>query len=346
MFKTVQTLYGCFLLFVLLLNSACEQENLVRGVTLPTTIYILKEDTESTRTPGDPGVDGTLPLPTQLYLFVASPQDNSGGSYIFFHHEVLNVDGWTQEGGIAGTNLTRYSRTFPVTIPPLDSDDIFAKGRAFAILSSQTLSQFSTYTSDQVVQNMTLDQVKQLQFDGMAAGNNSVNLRDVYGGSNEVEYYAFSPTTSIVCSHIASKVDVRWNMRDILTNYPDAKVLNFIVKDAPRYGYYFNETLSNATEVGRTQNAVTSGNDLYATGSSTAILSPGSNVYGRQDFYIFHPSGNTVNWSILIDDGQASSTKYQFTKSSTPNIFDGKEAAYYRIDVHIDGVTSGQVLSP
>ena len=180
----------------------------------------------------------------------------------------------------------------------------------------------------------------------MAAGNNSVNLRDVYGGSNEVEYYAFSPTTSIVCSHIASKVDVRWNMRDILTNYPDAKVLNFIVKDAPRYGYYFNETLSNATEVGRTQNAVTSGNDLYATGSSTAILSPGSNVYGRQDFYIFHPSGNTVNWSILIDDGQASSTKYQFTKSSTPNIFDGKEAAYYRIDVHIDGVTSGQVLSP
>ena len=110
-----------------------------------------------------------------------------------------------------------------------------------------------------------------------------MNLRDVYGGCNEINNYQVSPSTTIVCTHIAAKVDVRWNLVGLLNTYPDAKVANFLLTALPAKGYYFNDELADGTKVGHTLNSVES-HTLYATGRDPAKLSPANVISGRQDF--------------------------------------------------------------
>lgn len=298
-------------------------------VEMPTVIYVQADDQILTRTPGDPGQSAALPLPVKLYLFISSPDEQ-----IYYRKIDLDINGWTLDTYISNTTAL-YKRSMSLKIPT--STGISSIGRAFAILSIQELPQFASYVDDDFC-TLTLDQVKSLQFDVALSGNETVNLRDVYGGCNQIDNYLISPSTNIVCTHIAAKVDVRWNLRDVLITNSAATVKNFSLNQLPQKGYYFNDVLADGnTKVGRTLN-VPANTVIYATGSASTSLSPANSIYGRQDFYVFHPNNNTIHWTVHVHDGN--STVYDLSRSSTPSSTSSEEAAYYRIDVQVDGLTS------
>lgn len=324
------------LLFVLAACNSEEEDWRISGFKLPTVIFVEADNQAQTRLPGDPGTDPTLPLPQHLYLFIASPV-----GAIFYNYQALNSGDWKFVEAVSNTSAI-YKRVLELTLPRYTG--VETEGRLFAICSYQPLPQFTAANGfhNETLLSYTLDEIKSLQFDREASGSQSINLRDVYGGSDKVDNYNMHPMANVVCTHIATKIDVRWSLRNILNDYLNAKVSNFYVNDVPRYGYYFNEVLSDNSKVGHAKNLPTLNCVLKVAQSGN--ISPGSAVYGRHDFYSFHPSDNTVTWSIDVNNGDALNNETRNYKQSLTMPHTGDASAYFRLDVNVDGF-SGEVVT-
>lgn len=328
------------LYLLLLVLSACtqvEEDWRATGFTLPTVIFVEADNQAVTRTPGDPGADPSLPLPRYLYLFIASPEGN-----IYYNHQTLDKEDWSFVGAVSNTAAI-YKRSFQLILPNYLGSE--TEGRVFAICSYQSLPQFSAANGyqDRTVLSHSLDEIKSLQFDRELSANASISLRDVYGGCDKIDNYNTRPSANVICTHIATKLDVRWSLRNILNDYPNAKVHNFYIHDVPRYGYYFNDVLSDHSEVGHAKNLPTIACMLKI--AENGNISPGSSVYGRHDLYSFHPSDNRVTWSIDINNGVTTNNETRNYKQSLVMNHNENSAAYFRLDVNIDGF-NGTVVTP
>lgn len=339
--KQIYIIYFWIIISFLLIGcQQTEDKSQYEMIEMPVTLYVQADTRLLSRAPGDPGMEGYLNLPTKLYLFVSSPEET-----IIYHAYSLNENQWTLEQYISNTTAL-YRATLPIAIPRYTG--IIDKGRVYAVLSIDELSQFQSFVSNNLCESsFSLDNLKSLQFNAFDDTNSNVNLRDVYAGCNYVYNYINRPSATVICTHIASKVDIRWNLRDILNSYPDATMRNLTLDNIPQYGYFFNDTLSNNAIVGRTLNSSTNGKNLFATGNSLSdILNPGSSIYGRHDFYMFHPLDNKIQWSVYVDNGEESNLTYKISQYSTPDNFDKEEVPYVRIDINVDGVNSGVVITP
>ena len=61
---------------------------------------------------------------------------------------------------------------------------------------------------------------------------------------------------------------------------------------------------------------------------------------------MFHPLDNKIQWSVYVDNGEESNLTYKISQYSTPDNFDKEEVPYVRIDINVDGINSGVVITP
>ena len=311
-----------------LLVTACgKEESWIDAHTteMPVVVYVQADKQADTRTPGDPGESPALPLPTYLYLFIVSPDEQ-----IFYQCESgLTTDSWTLAQEITN-NTALYKRTFTTNLPDYTGDD--ATSRIYAIASQQALPQFSSYTNKSIISSDSFaeEHLKKLQFDRVLETNKSVSLRDLYGGeANITDYNTKVPKATVTCYHVAGKVDIRWNIDH--TALPDATVTKVELLDVPSLGYFFNDA---DLQIGRTLNSISSTTDI------TIDTNEGSNIYGREDVYSFQATVNktiTLKVRVTVNDGTNYSTiEREFKQENITEV----EAAYCRIDINIKNISN------
>ena len=208
------------LLLVVAMFSSCSSETEVEITEMPVRISIPVNESSIARRNmpqemGDPGTTEMFAFPEHAYIYLVC--EVSGGTKIISKTEdlVLSPDKWVKEtysGAFAanGDQIYRYTGTITLGIPKENR----TAGRVYAALSSVPLSVSSPSTEDEIT-NLQFDLDAALQEDLQNLYSSPYNYNntdgDYYGTVDNIT--SKIPSVNLVLYHVASKVDLMWNVQ-------------------------------------------------------------------------------------------------------------------------------------
>lgn len=328
--------------------------DLPQGEELSLTVYIDKE--EATRTlPGDP-TPVQYPLPSVLMAYMSRPISNEQYDSIAYY--VLNIGegNWSEEpyyktiNGVQ-TLLYRYMRTVNITMPT------FSNVRLYCILATDTLtflpgseaSKFpyvlppARHIKEDSIKNLICDRDK---LDHML-------LYNLFSGWSALSTISGSITCRIVASHVASKIDLIYNVADSLiaalptsSGLYDLQVTSLVLKNTTRNGYFFKKRSNTLAACGKYPDvslynlSTLNGNSYSARFYEYAFL---------RDFDENNHSATPTSFVLTASDNlHAGSFTYNLPLSlpatrtvNTDSVRLLEQSAYVRYDVTIGGEKSG-----
>ena len=299
----------------LFLASCSASDNLLEEntVRMPVNLYIPATDAslvgsgatgaKGTRAEGDPGTYEKFKLPTYAYIYIVS-RDDSGKDYVTLSTSQLKGS-WKKEryqGTMATANdsVYRYEGYIDVYLP----DKRKPQGAVYAALSAVELpglppgneSTVNSYTGEDVKNfqfTMSDDIQKEIQNVYSTPYNYSIN-NTYYGTLYNMN--TVNPSINIVLYHIASKLDVQWNVATDIQS--SVRLTNLtLTTPQPKECYIFKPLMNKATS---TQTHVES-----------IGLDAGSQWYGRAYRYVIPVVGSDGNYTftMTLSNGSSANTK-------------------------------------
>ena len=208
------------LMMVLLSCHQEMQEQMPLQISLCLPIQGVSSDMR--RAPGDPGTHEVLVPPRYVYLFVM--KDNGDGTWGVWRRQEMTLDenDWTATR-YAGSWMTRGDSIYKYKKPIqflLGNDT--PQGRVYAVCSNKQLTFNTAFNS---VSNLT--QLLDWKFDS-SPDSIQENLQNIYStpynykNASDQYYCTFDCTSGhsfnidLILYHIASKVDITWNVVDTM----------------------------------------------------------------------------------------------------------------------------------
>lgn len=310
-----------FMLFMgLFLTTACSSEDERADVhRMPIHISIPADDMGGiTRAPGDPGNYEHFALPKYLRLYLVEDNGTSQKVVTILTEEL--DDGWVKEK--QGTDsIYTYGGGLTMQLDPLRS----GTARIYALLSSVELEINTAITenssTEENVMDMTFDLPSSLP---SGYSNYGEVVRNIYSSPYNLkrtngDYYGTvqdyendMPYVNIVLYHIASKLDVIWNVAEDKQSSVRLNQLN--VTGLKKTGCLAFMPMENNT-------VPTSG-----TYDESINIDVGAQWYGRHSFYVIPYNDNNNNYPVnlsLYKNGNALTADKTVTiqaeyKSGTP----------------------------
>ncbi len=206
-----------WVLVLLVMLSACQNEVDIPMVDIPVSLTIpVRENTISKKMPAefaDPGTTEVFDFPEYAYIYIVCETSlgTSVSSTVDFH---LDADKWVKEEytgqlSTSGDPIYRYTGNLTLGLPKENR----TAGRVYAALSKTPLTLSATPTTETEIQNLQFELTTAMQ----------ENLKNVYSSPYnymvEGEYYGTInnitskvPSVNIMLYHVASKVDLMWNV--------------------------------------------------------------------------------------------------------------------------------------
>lgn len=289
-------------------DSPSDDEHIVR---MPVNLYIPATDAslvgagaagaKSTRAEGDPGTYEKFKLPTYSYIYVITEDDN-GNDHVTLSTTQLKGT-WKKEryqGALATANdsVYRYEGYINVYLP----DQRKPTGAVYAALSSVELpglpkgneSTLNTYKeSDVKAFQFTMSDAIQAEIQNIYSTPYNYNINSTYYGTL-YNMNTVNPSINIVLYHIASKLDVQWNVAT--DKQSSVRLTNLtLITPQPTQCYIFKPLENTATS---TQTHVES-----------IGIDAGSQWYGRAYRYVIPVAGSDGKYTFTMTLSNGTSTK-------------------------------------
>lgn len=273
---------------------------------------------KATRAEGDPGTYEKFELPTHLYIYLINTSIDEKETKVIPPEGMnpttgytLKADKWmkttTQDNN--KDSIYTYTDQIRIIIPENRS-----KGVVYAAMSTVPIT--VTYTGTNVADaTFTL---------GDAASNKSEALKNLYSSPYNLmkddhyygtvsDYSSNSPYINMVLYHVASKLDVQWNVD--ASAQDKVKLSKITLTGLSRGGKLF-KPLEN----------MASSSSTSTTYSETFTINEGSQWYGRQATYVIpvKQSDGTYQFPMTLTNsvsGKENSTTAKTTPSSTKTVF-------------------------
>ena len=321
-----------FFVLVLGLLMACSKDEVHKPgpvVTVNLVLPAVENEVAGTRAPGDPGTEVKLDPPTIAYIYFV--KEAGGVSYVVnsdFKHLADPVgapDIWTEvprkvtissffgaptETAYGGSLKTNGDVVYRYPMKKLQLPDGCTKGRFYVVTSNVALKQGSTNLEDVVVADE--DAIKNLTID-FYSDEMKADLPNIYSspcnymiGSPSAYYYGTiegeNDVVDLVLYHVASRVDVKWNVASALQATRKIKEMtaaNLKAKDC-----YIFKPMANTT--------LGSDPDPYSKSLKTAD-EVGRQWYGRASFYTipYQTEESTKKYfpfNLVVHNGSAENT--------------------------------------
>lgn len=297
-------------------DSPSEDEHIVH---MPVNLYIPATDaslvgsgtagSKSTRAEGDPGTYEKFKLPTYSYIYIITKDDN-GSDYVTLSTSQLKGT-WKKEryqGSLATANdsVYRYEGYIDVYLP----DQRKPTGAVYAALSSVALpglptgneSTLNKYTeSDVKAFQFTMNDAIQTELQNIYSTPYNYNINSTYYGTL-YNMNTVNPSINIVLYHIASKLDVQWNVATDIQS--SVKLTNLtLATPQPTQCYIFKPLENTAT----------------ANHTESITLDAGSQWYGRAYRYVIPVAGSDGKYSFTMTLGNGKSSKSNIITAGTIN---------------------------
>lgn len=291
-------------------DPSVEDDHVVR---MPVNLFIPATDAslvgtgnagaKATRAEGDPGTYEKFKLPTYSYIYIITKDDNDKDFVTLSTNQLKGT--WKKEryeGSLATANdsVYRYEGYIDVYLP----DKRKPQGAVYAALSAVELPDLPT-GNESTVNSYTGEDVKNFQF----TMNDDIQkeIQNIYSTPYNYTinstYYGtlynmntVNPSINIVLYHIASKLDVQWNVASDIQS--SVRLTNLtLTTPQPKECYIFKPLMNKATS---TQTHVES-----------IGLDAGSQWYGRAYRYVIPVVGSDGNYTftMTLSNGSSANAK-------------------------------------
>lgn len=289
-------------------DSPSDDEHIVH---MPVNLYIPATDAnlvgagaagaKATRAEGDPGTYEKFKLPTYSYIYIITKDDN-GKDYVTLSTSQLKGS-WKKEryqGALATANdsVYRYEGYINVYLP----DQRKPTGAVYAALSSVELpglpkgneSTQNEYTeSDVKAFQFTMSDAIQAEIQNIYSTPYNYNINSTYYGTL-YNMNTVNPSINIVLYHIASKLDLQWNVATDIQS--SVKLTNLtLATPQPEKCYIFKPLENTAT----------------ANHTESITLDAGSQWYGRAYRYVIPVAGSDgkYTFTMTLSNGSSANSK-------------------------------------
>lgn len=301
---------GAVLLLTVLFFSSCSSSDTddVATTRMPVNLYIpatdaslvsTTTDARATRTYGDPGTYEKFKLPTWSYIYIIT-KDKNGNDYVTLSSTQLKGT-WKKEryqGALATANdsVYRYEGYIDVYLP----DYRQPVGAVYAALSAVELPGLTKgnestvnalKTADIVDQQFTMSDDIQKEIQNIYSTPYNYKINSAYYGTlNNMN--TVNPSINIVLYHIASKLDIQWNVATDIQS--SVKLTNITLKTPqPQKCFIFKPLENTATD----------------THSESIQLDAGSQWYGRDYRYVIPVTDDNSHYKFSLTMSNNGSTK-------------------------------------
>ncbi len=317
--KTIALLFGIGMLLLSSCSSSDSPSDDEHIVRMPVNLYIPATDAnlvgtgaagaKSTRAEGDPGTYEKFKLPTYSYIYIITKDDNDN-DYVTLSTTQLKGT-WKKEryqGALATANdsVYRYEGYIDVYLP----DQRKPTGAVYAALSSVELpglptgneSTLNTYTeSDVKAFQFTMSDAIQAEIQNIYSTPYNYNINSTYYGTL-YNMNTVNPSINIVLYHIASKLDVQWNVATGIQS--SVKLTNLTLTTPQPTKCYIFKPLENTATANHTE---------------SITLDAGSQWYGRAYRYVIPVAGSDGKYTFTMTFNNGSSSKSNSIVAGTIN---------------------------
>lgn len=274
-----KAIYISFLLLTAIL-SACSSDDATTDdhtneVAMPVFLSIPASDVVPTRA-GDPGAPDTLKLPTKAYIYIVCKDATTGKDIVVHTFFNLNEGSWEKTHLSNGDSAYQYKGDIHIYLP-INRGPV---GKIYAALSTVDLPGLPTNDrgrsndTEETVQNykyhITDDVNKELVNIYSTPYNNRPDGSNYYGTVEKFNEPAIA-LQNLVLYHIASRLDLQWNVDQSIQSTTAIKTLTLSLPTADSsYIFKPKETVPSET-LKRTERIITT---------------VGTQWYGRQYTYV------------------------------------------------------------
>ncbi len=342
---TIQNIWMCITMIMILSTfTACtnEEDTSGKGVSMPINLVIPAGDMTRSTILGDPGSTENFSMPGYLYLYIVTTESN-GLQQISKTETALDPDKW--EPLDEEPTLYKYEGTLNIIIPIGCTS-----GKAYAAVAKEKLKSVALATGKDVVE----EQVTYMTFSfdsGNAATilpnlytspynltydhDNDTDTPEIYYGTI-LEMESNTPHVDLVLYHVATKVDVIWNVAD--GKQATQRLTSLTLNNLKRTGCYLFRPMENPYNA--------SDEDSY---SHTFTTTPSTQWDGREVIYaIPYRKGSEGNYIFPLDftiEGvvKTNETDAEFIQTFTQEIplTDNIHPSWIRGDIRINDLQSG-----
>ena len=295
-------------------DPSVEDDHVVR---MPVNLFIPATDAslvgtgnagaKATRAEGDPGTYEQFKLPTYSYIYIITKDDNDKDFVTLSTNQLKGT--WKKEryeGSLATANdsVYRYEGYIDVYLP----DKRKPQGAVYAALSAVKLpglptgneSTVNSYTGEEVKNfQFTMSEDIQKEIQNIYSTPYNYNIKGTYYGTM-YNMHTVNPSINIVLYHIASKLDVQWNVASGIQNSLKLSTMT-LVTPQPDNCYIFRPLENTAT----------------ANRSQTYSLDAGSQWYGRQYEYVIPVVGGDGKYSFTMSFNNGTTEKSKVISAGT-----------------------------
>lgn len=280
--------------FMVSCSSSDDAGSAASTVVMPVSLSIPSSDGPVTRV-GDPGSYEKFKLPKYAYIYIVC-MNGDGDSVIVSSTPTLDDTKWRKElynGNLStsGDSIYRYTGSLHVIMPTGRA----ASGKTYVALSTVPLIGLPTATDGYTVDAHAQQTVENYKF----AVNNDVRdeLANIY--STPYNYYpdgstyygtlndlnTLTPSLDIVLYHVASKLDILWNVDKDVQDTVTIDSMNLSLPDAAE-SYIFRPLDTAPT----------------TTHTESLNITVGNQWYGRDYLYVIPMTGadDTYNFQTTI----------------------------------------------
>lgn len=289
-------------------DPSVEDDHVVR---MPVNLFIPATDAslvgtgnasaKATRAEGDPGTYEKFKLPTYSYIYIITKDDNDEDFVTLSTNQLKGT--WKKEryeGSLATANdsVYRYEGYIDVYLP----DKRKPQGAVYAALSSVELpglppgneSTVNKYTGEDVKAfQFTMSDAIQAEIQNIYSTPYNYNINSTYYGTL-YNMNTVNPSINIVLYHIASKLDVQWNVASGIQS--SVKLTNLtLTTPQPTQCYIFKPLENTAT----------------ANHTESITLDAGSQWYGRAYRYVIPvaDSDGKYTFTMTLSNGSSANSK-------------------------------------